>query len=103
MRREERVTVQGPVKKQQQDGMSHRGVTPPPPGTSLPPPGTSLPPPPLLPFQCWRLTAKTLLRCQEDLSLTIFGGAIGGPKQEGGPSLTPPPPSDPPPPLLPPF
>ena len=33
MRREERVTVQGPVKKQQPDGMSHRGVrpTPPPP------------------------------------------------------------------------
>ena len=26
MRREERVTVQGPVKKQQPDGMSHRGV-----------------------------------------------------------------------------
>ena len=25
MRREERVTVQGPVKKQQPDGMSHRG------------------------------------------------------------------------------
>ena len=29
MRREERVTVQGPVKKQQPDGMSHRGVSPP--------------------------------------------------------------------------
>ena len=27
MRREERVTVQGPVKKQQPDGMSHRGYT----------------------------------------------------------------------------
>ena len=27
MRREERVTVQGPVKKQQPDGMSHRGVS----------------------------------------------------------------------------
>ena len=26
MRREERVTVQGPVKEQQPDGMSHRGV-----------------------------------------------------------------------------
>ena len=25
MQREERVTVQGPVKKQQPDGMSHRG------------------------------------------------------------------------------
>ena len=25
MRREERVTVQGPVKEQQPDGMSHRG------------------------------------------------------------------------------
>ena len=25
MRRDERVTVQGPVKKQQPDGMSHRG------------------------------------------------------------------------------
>ena len=38
MRREERVTVQGPVKEQQPDGMSHRGVSffrlvpnPPPP------------------------------------------------------------------------
>ena len=28
MRREERVTVQGPVKKQQPDGMSHRGAKP---------------------------------------------------------------------------
>ena len=27
MRREERVTVQGPVKEQQPDGMSHRGYT----------------------------------------------------------------------------
>ena len=26
MRREERVTVQGPVKEQQPDGMSHRGA-----------------------------------------------------------------------------
>ena len=33
MRREERVTVQGPVKTQQQDGMSHGGLTPPPPWT----------------------------------------------------------------------
>ena len=30
MRREERVTVQGPVKKQQPDGMSHRGLSSPP-------------------------------------------------------------------------
>ena len=30
MRREERVTVQGPVKEQQPDGMSHRGVQQPP-------------------------------------------------------------------------
>ena len=30
MRREERVTVQGPVKEQQPDGMSHRGIPPPP-------------------------------------------------------------------------
>ena len=30
MRREERVTVQGPIKEQQPDGMSHRGVNPPP-------------------------------------------------------------------------
>ena len=29
MRREERVTVQGPVKEQQPDGMSHRGYLPP--------------------------------------------------------------------------
>ena len=31
MRREGRVTVQGPVKKQQPDGMSHRGMLDPPP------------------------------------------------------------------------
>ena len=30
MRREERVTIQGPVKEQQPDGMSHRGAGPPP-------------------------------------------------------------------------
>ena len=30
MRREERVTVQGPVKEQQPDGMSHGGGVPPP-------------------------------------------------------------------------
>ena len=51
------------------------------------PPGPPLPPP-LLPFQCLRLTAKILLRCQEDLSLQIFGppsaGTIGGPWEEGG-------------------
>ena len=37
MRREERVTVQGPVTKQQPDGMSHRGLgkAPPPPGTFI--------------------------------------------------------------------
>ena len=38
MRREERVTVQGPVKEQQPDGMSHRGVPPPP--LDPPPPQT---------------------------------------------------------------
>ena len=54
MRREERVTVQGPVQKQQPDGMSHRG-SPPPSNASLtacfPPsrpvaPSTAPPPPP---------------------------------------------------------
>ena len=55
---------------------------------------------PPLSFQCWRLTAKILLRrlwCQEDLCFKIFGppsaGTIGGPKEEGGPSQTPSPPS----------
>ena len=39
MRREERVTVQGPVKEQQSDGMSHRGCkTPYPPPTNPPTP-----------------------------------------------------------------
>ena len=45
MRREERVTVQGPVKEQQPNGMSHRGggssqravLTPPPPSVESPP------------------------------------------------------------------
>ena len=37
MRREERVTVQGPVKEQQPDGMSHGGVADsPPPSDPLP-------------------------------------------------------------------
>ena len=56
-------------------------------------------PPPLLPFQCLRLTAKIVLRrlrCQEDLSFTIFSppsaGTIGGPKEEGGVPANPPPP-----------
>ena len=40
MRREERVTVQGPVKEQQPDGMSHRGTTPPPPPLYPPLPPT---------------------------------------------------------------
>ena len=41
MRREERVTVQGPVKEQQPDGMSHRGGSqthPPTPLNPHPPP-----------------------------------------------------------------
>ena len=37
MRREERVTVQGPVKKQQPDGMSCRGGAPPTPNPPPPP------------------------------------------------------------------
>ena len=40
MRREERVTVQGPVKEQQPDGMSHGGVSQNPGGAVL----TSCPP-----------------------------------------------------------
>ena len=60
-----------------------------------PPPSPRLPS--LLPFQCWRLTAKMLrrLRCQEDLSVKNFGPllarTIGGPSEEGGPSHPPPP------------
>ena len=57
-----------------------------------------LPPgPPPLPFQCLRLTAKTLLRrlrCQEDLHFKMFGppsaGVIGGPWEEGGGPSHPP-------------
>ena len=67
-----------------------------------PPPG----PPPLLPFQCWRLTAKILLRrlrIQEDLRLKIFGPPSAGTIGEGGVSLpNPPPPPCPPDPLSPP-
>ena len=61
--------------------------------------GVTPPPPSLLLFQCWRLTAKILLRrlrCQEDLSFKTLGppsvGTIGGPWEEGGPSQTRPPP-----------
>ena len=46
MRREERVTVQGPVKEQQPDGMSHRAG-----GGG----GWTHPPPPHLPFRVRQL------------------------------------------------
>ena len=54
MRREERVTVQGPVKKQQHDGMSHRGVRRRSPGCHSAPSATPssqqhAPPPPNAP------------------------------------------------------
>ena len=39
MRREERVTVQGPVKEQQPDGMSHRGQISPLVDKHIPAPG----------------------------------------------------------------
>ena len=63
MRREERVTVQGPVKKQQPDGMSHRGgvgplfQTPPPPelaglGIRAIPAFCERPPPPSVSPKC---------------------------------------------------
>ena len=41
MRREERVTVQGPVKEQQPDGMSHRGPGPAERGRGIAPVGVS--------------------------------------------------------------
>ena len=47
------------------------GVAPPPPPTPFPP---------TLPFQYLRLTAKSLLRRQENLSLKIFGlPSVGAP------------------------
>ena len=58
--------------------------------------GGAPPPPPHLPFQCLGLTAKFLLRCQEDLRFKIFGppsaGAIGAPSEDGGSQPNPPPP-----------
>ena len=44
------------------------------------------------PFRCSRLTAKILLRRQEDLSLKIFGrrGTIGGPWRDGDWGYRPP-------------
>ena len=56
------------------------GGVPPPPG----PPSTSPLDPPLLPFQCLRLTAKTLLWRQEDLSLPW------DPRRRGVPAKPPP-------------
>ena len=51
MRREERVTVQGPVKEQQPDGMSHRGTPPPTISTPAPNPVLHLRvSPPVLPL-----------------------------------------------------
>ena len=50
---------------------------------------------PLPPFQCLRLTAKILLRRQEDLSSKFFdpplAGTTGEPWEEGCPSQPPPP------------
>ena len=53
MRREERVTVQGPVNEQQPDGMSHGGY--------------SAPPPPLQCIPAWPLQGTAPLRRQGDL------------------------------------
>ena len=52
MRREERVTVQGPVKKQP-DGMSHRGHSPPTPPTPSDPPPRGSNAPPFVPMRVW--------------------------------------------------
>ena len=85
MRRDERGTVQGPVKKQQCDGMSHRGDTPP-----LPPP-----PPPLPMFEA--VSQHFALAPSVTRGFTLqnvrpaFGGDQGGPWGEGGggPSQSP--------------
>ena len=54
------------------------------------------PPTPVLPFQCWRLTAKFLLRRQEDLSQKFSArlrrGPQGDPRRRGVPAKPPLPP-----------
>ena len=72
MRREERVTVQGPVKEQQPDGMSHRGA---PPWTPSPPPLD--PPPPKEARRCLWVTVGTLL-VRLDFPVSKSCGALYG-------------------------
>ena len=71
MRREERVTVQGPIKKQQPDGMSHRGALGPPAplkcNSVYPPPALKAPPPPL-PWQI-DCTDRTEHHCRVNPSM----------------------------------
>ena len=86
MRREERVTVQGPVKEQQPDGMSHKGARPPPP---LDAPRS--PPLPTLEADSHNFATAPLVPRGFKLPLA---GTIGGPSEEGG-SWPPPPPSQP--------
>ena len=86
MRREERVTVQGPVKEQQPDGMSHRG-DPPPPG-----PGTSPPQSDWAEFFSRPSANQNFLQSLQKVS-TSGGGGEGGLDPPTHPSpLDPPPP-----------
>ena len=66
MRREERVTVQGPVKEQQPDGMSHRGMPPPLPNASPPGPPAAL----LSPWRAARCACALQRTCRRFSSTT---------------------------------
>ena len=94
MRREERVTVQGPVKKQQPDGMSHRGVQP---GMywngHTPQEEGGYPPFPLLMFEADSQQFASAPRGFTRKNVRT----IGGPWEEGCPSQSPLPPSTDPP------
>ena len=86
MRREERVTVQGPVKEQQPDEMSHRGgkclcVPPPPPRPFVRVQGAALH------YACWYnhvATAQLLLDAGVSATAVIYGCSPGTPPSPPG-------------------
>ena len=116
MRREERVTVQGPVKEHQPDGMSHggsgKGAHTSGPflavlerpytvggGGGKPPPGPPSPPPPPSPLPMFEADSQNCASAPSvprGFTLKSPWGPWGRPWEEGGPSQTP----LPPPPLL---
>ena len=93
MRRGERMTVQGRVKKQQPDGMSHGGG-PPPPLCVIPRPCANPPPPPPLPvLEADSQVFASAPSVPRGFPLpNLRRGPEGDPGRRGGPQPNPPPP-----------